>query len=181
MNIFNDRVFFILQKLIGNSTILISAKLRGLLYKNFFKNVGINFKVHDNVIIKLPSYISIGDNLTLNQNTYITGADGLSIGDNVMMGSGVKITTSKHMYDFIDIPMIKQDIINNPIVIEKDVWIGFNAVILDGVIIKEGSIVGANSLINRNIDKFCIYGGVPAKFIKNRTNYSEDIKKMDLN
>lgn len=180
MNIFTDKNFFILQKLIGNSTFFISPTLRGSLYKRFFKSVGKNFKVHENTIIKRPSFISIGDNIMFNQFCYITGADGLSIGDNVMIGPGVKITTSSHSFEFTDIPMIEQEIVNKSIIIENDVWIGFNSVILGGVKVEKGSIIGASSLVNKNIQGYSIFGGVPAKFIKRRTNLIKNTEEMDL-
>jgi acetyltransferase-like isoleucine patch superfamily enzyme len=51
------------------------------------------------------------------------------------------------------------------IVIEQDAWIGTGAVILPNVKIGEGAIVGANSLVTKDVAKFTVVGGVPAKFI----------------
>ncbi|MBJ7883159.1 DapH/DapD/GlmU-related protein, partial [Gelidibacter salicanalis] len=57
---------------------------------------------------------------------------------------------------------------NLPVIIEDDVWIGRNVVILPGIRISSGSIVGANSVVTKNICANSIVGGVPAKFIKFR-------------
>lgn len=56
----------------------------------------------------------------------------------------------------------------SPISIGHDVWIGNNVTILDGVTINNGAIIGAHSLVNKNVDAYSIVGGVPAKPIKKR-------------
>jgi acetyltransferase-like isoleucine patch superfamily enzyme len=63
------------------------------------------------------------------------------------------------------------------VTIGNDVWIGQNALILSGVEIKDGAIVGANSLVTRNIGAYEIWAGNPARFIKKRFN-DEDIRKL---
>ncbi len=65
---------------------------------------------------------------------------------------------------------------NYSIVVGNDVWIGANTSIIDGVTIGDGAIIAANSLINKDIPPFTIYGGVPAKLIKER--FQEDEKKF---
>lgn len=59
------------------------------------------------------------------------------------------------------------------IAIGNDVWIGANVAILDGVTIGDGAIVAANALVNKDIEPYTIYGGVPAKAIKKRFDQTE--------
>lgn len=59
------------------------------------------------------------------------------------------------------------------IVIGNDVWIGANALILDGVKIGDGAIIGANSIVNKDIEPYSIVGGIPSKLIKYRFNQEE--------
>ena len=61
-----------------------------------------------------------------------------------------------------------QDDIDKPITIGNDVWIGANSVIIAGVKIADGSVIGAGSVVTKNITKNSIVGGVPAKLIKYR-------------
>lgn len=56
------------------------------------------------------------------------------------------------------------------IIIEDDVWIGMNSTILSGVKIGKGAIIAAGSVVTEDVEQYCIYGGVPAKFIKKRFN-----------
>lgn len=62
-----------------------------------------------------------------------------------------------------------------PVVIGNDVWIGNNAIIMDGIKVGDGSIIGANSVVTKDVPPYAIVGGVPAKIIKYR--FSEDIIK----
>ena len=52
--------------------------------------------------------------------------------------------------------------------IANNVWIGVNAIILPGVNVEEGAIIGANSVVTKDVKSYCIVGGVPARYIKNR-------------
>ena len=54
------------------------------------------------------------------------------------------------------------------IIIEDDVWIGRNAIVMPGIKIGKGSIIGAGSVVTRNVESFSVVGGVPAKLIKKR-------------
>lgn len=76
---------------------------------------------------------------------------------------------------------VKEVNINKPIIIGNDVYIGYNVTILGGVSIGDGAIIAANSLVNKNIPDHTIYGGVPAKFIKNKIIDNKQIKNFDFN
>jgi acetyltransferase-like isoleucine patch superfamily enzyme len=125
--------------------------------KNFFEN---------NIYISDSSQIQIGAHCHINENVFIQGA---TIGDYVMIAPGVSILNSTHGFSRLDIPMVLQGRIEhlNPI-LEDDVWVGRNAIILPGVIIKKGSVVGAGAVVTKNIEEYSIVGGVPAKLIKMR-------------
>lgn len=84
------------------------------------------------------------------------------IGNNVSIAHSSSILTSTHTYSDFNLPIN----IMNPkktVVIHDDVWIGCGVRILCGVHIDTRCIIGANSLVNKSVDSFSIYGGVPAK------------------
>jgi virginiamycin A acetyltransferase len=66
-----------------------------------------------------------------------------------------------------------------PIIIEDEVWIGYGVIILSGVKIGKGAIVAAGSIVSNNIEPYSIYGGIPAKKIKNR--FSDDVINKLIN
>lgn len=55
-----------------------------------------------------------------------------------------------------------------PVIINDDVWIVANVTILKGVKIGEGSVIAAGSVVTKDVEPYCIYGGVPAKKLKHR-------------
>lgn len=69
---------------------------------------------------------------------------------------------------------IKNDVKTN---IGNDVWIGCNSVIMPGINIGDGAVIGAGSVVTKDIEPYAIYGGVPAKLIKYRFD-KETIKRL---
>jgi acetyltransferase-like isoleucine patch superfamily enzyme len=92
----------------------------------------------------------------------------VEIGANVMLAPRVYILDVGHKFDRRFIPASEQGYNISPTVIEDDAWIGAGAVITCGVRVGRGAIVGANSVVTRNVDPYAIVGGVPASVIKLR-------------
>jgi len=90
-----------------------------------------------------------------------------SIGNNVSIGIGehdyTKISTSAQFYDDPYLELTAKEVI-----VEDDVWIGTDVVILRGVRIGRGAVIGANSVVTKDIPRYAIAVGVPAKSIKYR-------------
>ena len=85
-----------------------------------------------------------------------------------MIGHGVTIMTNSHNYNRIDISMKSQNVRHKKVNIGDDVWIGAKSTILMGVNVGKGAIIGANSVVTKNIPEYSIVGGVPAKVISVR-------------
>lgn len=110
----------------------------------------------------------LGDDVDIAFGVLITTGGGVHIGDRTLIGYGTKILSSNHT-----IPDGRSNIFSSgheskPVHIERDVWIGANAIILPGVTIGEGAVVAAGSVVTRDVSKFSIVGGVPAKLIRYR-------------
>lgn len=163
-----NRVFWIVQGLLKYAPFNWVVGLRRELYHSFFKSVGVDFAVHDNVLIKYPDEITIGDRVTVNPGCIIVGKGGLSIGSDAMIGAGTKIVTSAHVMTRIDIPMRAQGMTSTPITIEDDVWCGFNVIVLPGAVIRKGCVIGAGSVVTDEIPEYSIAAGVPARVIGSR-------------
>ena len=164
-----NRIFSLLQNILKYFPFEYFTKIRACVYRVFFKKIGKNFKVYDAVTIKYPDNIEIGDSVTINNNCNIVGKGGLKIGSYVMIGAGSKICTTTHNFESIEKPMLFQGISYKPIVIESDVWLGFDCKILPGSKIGEGSVIGAGAVVSgKEIPPYSIAVGVPARIVKNR-------------
>lgn len=122
---------------------------------------GIHFGTGKN--IKIGNHSGIGKNAIIPSDTII--------GDNVMIAQDLYIAANNHNFDRTDIPMRFQGMSpDQRTIIEDDVWIGARVFITPGKRISKGAILGAGSVITKNVGPYEIWGGVPAKFIKSRTN-----------
>ena len=112
--------------------------------------------------------LTLGDRAFIGQHSYIGVFQPISIGANTLIGAYSYIISCNHRFELRDISIQDQGYVGEPIVIESDVWIGTRVVILPGVTIGKGAIVAAGSIVNKNIPPYEIWGGAPAKFIKER-------------
>ena len=91
-----------------------------------------------------------------------------------MMGTDCVIITRSHRHDRTDIPMMDQGFEEErPVFVGNDVWLGDRGIILPGVHIGDGCIIGAGSVVTRDIPPYSVAAGIPAKVIKDRKNAEE--------
>lgn len=111
--------------------------------------------------------LTIGNNVIMGRNTTILCADEISIGNDTMFASYCFISDENHG---IDLSLNKryecQKITTKPIKIGKNCWIGEKVIILPGVNIGDNSIIGAGSVVTKDIPPNCIAVGNPARIIK---------------
>lgn len=111
------------------------------------------------------SHLKIGKNCYIGDCTYFDLANEIIIGDNVVISGGVSFVThadcNRSQYLEKIFPRTCEKI-----VVQDGVWIGFESTILNGVIIGENSVVAAYSLLKKDVEKYYLYGGVPAQKLK---------------
>ena len=111
--------------------------------------------------------VLIGENTFIGPNVIIYGHGYVTIGDNCLVAMGCKIIAANHTYALgTNINMQKN--IFKPIVIGNDVWIGADTKVLAGVIIGDGCVVAAGSVVTKSIPANTIVAGIPARAIKQR-------------
>lgn len=120
--------------------------------------------------IKMAPSIKIGNDSHFGEYNHITSINSITIGNGVLTGRWVTITDNAHGktdYDSLQIPPAKRIMYSKgKVVIGNNVWIGDKATILPGVTIGDGVIVGANSVVTKDIPDYCIVAGNPARVIK---------------
>ena len=127
-----------------------------------------------------PRNVSIGGDTYINHATDIYGQGRVTIGKYVLIGQNCNIMSVNHAFTDWKKPIRFQGISTGPIVIEDDVWIGGNVTILPNVTVHRGAIVGANSVVTKDVEAFSIVGGTPAKFLKYRFSENERRKASKI-
>lgn len=114
--------------------------------------------------------IIVGDNCNFGEGTHITAIGCIQIGNNVLTGPNVLISDNAHGASSIDAmtmpPMERELVSKGPVVIDDNVWIGANVCVMPGVHIGKGAIIGANSVVTKDVPPYCVAAGIPAKVIK---------------
>jgi acetyltransferase-like isoleucine patch superfamily enzyme len=113
-----------------------------------------------------PSLV-IGDRVTATASLQVIAFESVIIEDDVMFAANVFVADGTHASNSVDTPYKYQGVGPlGPIRIGRGSWIGQNVVITPGVIIGEMAIIGANSVVTRDVPPRSIVGGVPAKVLK---------------
>ena len=133
-------------------------------------NIGDNIRILRNATISTSETgkISIGNNIHIGESTIIYSDKEITIKDNVIIGPQNIIVDFDHIYQDVDIPIIKQGHNAKRVLIEDDVWVSSRCCIIKGVVIGKGSVIGAGSVVNKDILPYSVACGVPAKVIKKR-------------
>lgn len=139
--------------------------------------IGENFSLGENCFIYCQdpennSSLRIGSRVALNNGVTINSDFGgrIEIGNNVIIGPDVIIRAANHNYSDPEKYIRDQGHISGKIIIEDDVWLGARVVVVPDVRIGKGSVVGAGSVVTRDIPSYSVAVGVPAKVIKQRAS-----------
>ena len=115
-----------------------------------------------------PFYADFGKNITVGEGVFINACchfqdhGGVIIGDGCQIGHNVVFATLNHGLA----PEERHTTYPAPIVLGKNVWIGSNATILQGVTIGDNVVIGAGAVVTRDLEANTVAAGVPAQFIK---------------
>lgn len=144
-------------------------RFREYLTKRILAECGDDIKVWAKCSYGDGRRLRVGSGTHLSTNTRIMGK--VTIGNQVMMGPDLVIMAVTHDISNPDISMMSltdDDLIEKEIIIEDDVWIGTRSIILPGVRIGAHSVIGAGSVVTKDVPPYAIVGGVPAKMIRMR-------------
>ena len=173
-------------------------------YKKIFKKVSIKARIYKPLQIDGPKNITLEKYCVISAQTWLaalahgntknptlTFNEGCKIGHfnhiyctgtitfekNVLTADKVYISDNLHEYENIEIPICKQPIKHlKAMIIGEGAWIGENACII-GANIGKGSVIGANSVVTKDIPDFCVAVGAPAKIIKQYNHTTKQWQK----
>jgi acetyltransferase-like isoleucine patch superfamily enzyme len=139
------------------------------------------FEIGHSVFIGAQSYIQgrfdgttrIGNHVWIGPQAYFD-ARNLILEDYVGWGPGAKVLGSTHTGIPLERPIISTDLEVLPVKVEREADIGTGAILLPGVTVGRGAIVGAGSVVTRDVAPYSIVAGVPAKFLRWRDGFSPE-------
>ncbi|MBP7652666.1 acyltransferase [Candidatus Dependentiae bacterium] len=138
-------------------------KIRRYIYKLCGIEIGLRSYIYHGVTTICPSNIKIGNDSFINYGGLLSAYSDIKIGNRVSIGYNCSIITESHNLESPDF-----EIEIKPIIIEDNVWIGSDVTLLPGTHIFEGAVIAAGSVVKGNVDKYCVFAGIPAKKIKER-------------
>ena len=130
-----------------------------------FKRVGEGFMFDPNGVYLGAELMEFGDNVFIGKGAYFSAEKGIRVGNSVMLGPYPMVIGGDHNFSVVGKRMaeVHEGGVNQPIVIEDDVWAGARVLILKGVTIGEGSIIGAASVVTKDIPPYVVAYGNPCK------------------
>lgn len=138
-----------------------SADERRTIIKRLLGKIGNHFIIHSPFHCDFGTNITIGENFIANFNLTILDETRVTIGDNVFIGPNVSIYTVTHA---LDISQRNEGLMQaRPVTIGNNVWVCGNCVILPGVSIGEGCVIGAGSVVTRDIPPHTLAVGNPCR------------------
>ena len=127
---------------------------------------------------KFDSELKIGDGTYIGHRCHIIACDKMAIGKDVTIADNVYITDNLHGFKDISCGVMPQPLeVPGPVVIEDEAWIGERVCIMPNVTIGKHSVVGANSVVTKDIPPYSIAVGCPAHVIK---QYNHDTKQWKI-
>lgn len=157
------RVWSIVNSSIFRYSPFFLRSFRVFLLKSFGCKISRGSSISRLARIDFPWNVTIGYLSSIGSNAWIYALDKIEIGDKICVGEEVKLLTGSH-----DISDRNFRLITKPIKIDNGCWIGTSSTILPGIHIGEGAVIGACSLVTKDVAAWTVVGGNPAKFIKKR-------------
>ena len=150
-------------------------------------SIGVGFSANVGLVLDVfgkDSQLIIGDNVMANYRLHIGSAKYIKIGSNTLFGSDCTVMDHSHggykgkFHSDPSIAPVKRDLVSLPIVIGNNCWFGDRVFIMPGVTIGDGVVVGAGSIVTKDLPTNSLAVGAPAKIIK---KFSNATKRWETN
>lgn len=180
--LFKFPVYKILFGKIGSSSRLVKARIDG--YSRIF--IGSKVYINDKAWLACAPLtgdvnckLIIGDGTYIGRFSHIYATSKIEIGKKVLMADKVYLSDNLHSYENIEMPVIDQPIKQtNPVMISDGAWLGENVCVI-GASVGKNSVIGANSIVTKDIPDYCVAIGSPAIIIKRYNFETKQWQKTD--
>lgn len=128
-----------------------------------------NNRIGRSCIFQGTGEIILGKNTYINDFCVVGCNERIQIGRDVMISPAVTIRDTDHNFTSLQTPMNVQGMRTAAVRIEDNVWVGHGAAVLKGVTVGEGAIIAAGAVVTKDVPKFAIVAGLPARVQRYRT------------
>lgn len=145
------------------------GKLRNLCCKHIFYKCGNVINIEHMAFFGNGKQVELGENSCIGIHCNVP--NNIKIGEYVMMGPYCYfLETTTHVFDKTDVPIGLQGIrvIHEPTIVGDDVWIGRQCIVITGKVIGSHTIIGAGTVVCKNIPDYVVAAGNPVRVVKNR-------------
>lgn len=157
-----EALWVLAELLLVTNPLQASSAVRAWVLRLFGARVGRRVILRPRLRVKFPWNLEIGDNCWIGEGVWLHNQGRLTIEDNVVVSQETFITTGSHdIYETMDLVI-------EPVTIRRGAWITTRCIVLQGVEVGENAIVTPGSVVNRPLPPEGIYGGNPARFIRER-------------
>ncbi|WP_273887063.1 WcaF family extracellular polysaccharide biosynthesis acetyltransferase [Rubrobacter naiadicus] len=159
---FVEALWILVEFLLVTNPLQVSSGVRAWALRLFGARIGAGVILRPRLRVKFPWNLEIGDNCWIGEGVWLHNQGRLTIEENVVVSQEAFITTGSHdVYETMDL-VIK------PVVIRRGAWITTRCIVLQGVEVGENAVVTPGSVVHRSLDAGWIYGGNPARPIRER-------------
>ncbi|MBE9213048.1 acyltransferase [Plectonema cf. radiosum LEGE 06105] len=161
---------------IGNGVqILRGANINAIGHPNNKISIGDGVQIQQGVDIRAlnDTHIKIAENTFIGPYVCIAGSGNIQIGKGCLIAAHSGLFANNHNFTDPFEYIAKQGITRKGIIIEDDCWLGHNVTVIDGVTIGKGCVIGAGSVVTKDIPPYSVAVGTPAKVVKSRIQQKE--------
>jgi putative colanic acid biosynthesis acetyltransferase WcaF len=157
-----EGLWMIVEVLLVSNPLQVSSRVRAATLRAFGARIGSNVIMRPRLRVKFPWNLDVGDNCWIGEGVWIHNQSFVTIGDNAVVSQEAFITTGSHdIYE-------SMDLIVKPVVVRRGAWVTTRCIVLQGVEVGENAILTPGSVANKSLPPNSIWGGNPAKFIRER-------------
>jgi putative colanic acid biosynthesis acetyltransferase WcaF len=136
---------------------------RRFVLRCFGAKIGAHVNVYPSTRIYFPWNLTVGDWSAIGEDAFIYNLGPVSLGAKTTVSHRAQLCAGTHDYTRPDLPLLKP-----PIVVHDQAWICADAFVGPGVTVGEGAVIGARSVVIKNVEPWTVVAGNPAKMIKKR-------------